>query len=357
MNIIGAGLITVDIVQLCNSRWRPKAVAPFYTAGGTVGNILSYLAAFGYDCSIAGIVGEDEMATVLRQDLRASGVKTDHLISLDGVSTRRIGHLVSIEGRNRGTHKFLMHCFNCKIQFPKVPIPNNVDSRINESIGAKTLLIIDRANTFTLELARSTATKRGVVVFEPGHVPSESNIISQLMEYVDVLKYSEELIKREEHFERFILTNPSRLRLIVQTRGKGGVKLILPRRNSEIRLNTTYKTRDMKFVDSSGAGDAFTAGFLMNVGMKELRNVDKLENERLEAAINYGQAMGALACLFYGSKGLLYAKAREDIKQAVKSITRSRMLPADFHKTGRVKLKKFRSTREGICRVCRLRLK
>src|SRR5918912_1438630 len=193
MKIIGAGLITVDIVQFCDSRWRPKVVTPFYTAGGTVGNILSYLAAFGYDCSIAGIVGQDEMAVVLKQDLRTFGVNTDQLMVRSEVSTRRIEHLISVEGRNRGTHKFLMRCFGCKQHFPKVPAPGEVDVRIDERLGAKTLLVIDRANTFTLELARRTASRKGLVMFEPGHLPKQSNIISRLMRHVDILKYSEEL--------------------------------------------------------------------------------------------------------------------------------------------------------------------
>jgi fructokinase len=356
MKIIGAGLVAVDIIQFCDSRWRPKPVAPFYTSGGTVGNILCYLSAFGYDCSLAGIIGKDEMALVLKQGLQAFGVKTDQLIPRAGVSTRRIGHLISVEGRNRGMHKFLMQCFSCQQQFPKVPVPSmrDVESRIYERLKARTLLVIDRANTFTLELAQIITSKKGLVLFEPGHFPRENNIVSRLMEHVDILKYSEELRSREEGFGEMFLEKQPRLKLIIETRGRGGVKIILPRRNREIRLNTTFETRDMNVLDSSGAGDAFTAGFLINIGEKGLRNVDGLDNEKLEEAINCGQAMGALACLFHGSKGLLYAKTREEITEAVASITRSRTLPVDFDKFPRINLKKFRNTRDNICKICRL---
>lgn len=356
MNIIGAGLVTADIVQCCDARWRPQPVAPFYTGGGTVGNILSYLSEFGHDCAIAGIVGPDEMGAVLNQDLKAFGVRTDQIISRRGVSTRRIGHLISVKGRNQGAHKFIMRCFRCKQQFPKVPVPSEeeMDGRLYEEIGAETLLVIDRANNFTLELARRTAAKKGLVLFEPGHFPRGSNIISELMAHVDILKYSEELIRREKNFEELLLEKQPRLRLIVETRGTGGVKIIVPRRNREIRLNTTYEMRDMKILDSSGAGDAFTAGFLMNIGLEGLRDVDGLDPERLEVGINHGQAIGALACLFHGSKGLLYAKTKEEITVAVESIIESRKLPEGFGEATRMSPKKFRSSRSDRCRVCRL---
>jgi fructokinase len=294
------------------------------------------------------------MAVILKQDLEAFGVDIEHLISQAEVSTRRIGHLISVEGRNRGMHRFSMQCFNCKRHFPKSPSVNqmNAGSSIYDRIGAETLLILDRANAFTLELARRTASKKGLVMFEPGHLPRENNIIGELMAYVDILKYSEELRRGGYPLEETICIRWPRLRLIVETRGAEGVKVSVPRRNSEIRLNTTYRTQDMTISDLSGAGDAFTAGFLSNLGPRGIRDVDGLDNMRLEEAINYGQAMGALACLFYGSNGLLYAKTREEIKRAVKSVIRARKLPTDFDALPRMRRKKFRNSRSNVCKIC-----
>jgi sugar/nucleoside kinase (ribokinase family) len=355
MSIIGAGLITVDIVQLCNSRWQPQSIAPFYTSGGTVSNILSYLSAFGHDCSIAGIIGQDEVGTVLREDLRIFGVNTEHLVSQEDVSTRRIGHLISGEGRNRGMHKFVLRCLNCRQHFPKTPFASLRDvNGVGDKIGTETLLVIDRANRLTIELARRTASKKGLVLFEPGHLPTQNNVVGKLMAHVDILKYSQDLKWKENGFDEMFVKN-SRLKLLVETRGAEGVKVVLPQRNREMRLSTTYKIRDMRILDSSGAGDAFTAGLLLNLGTDSLRYVDELDNERLEEAMNYGQAMGALACRFLGSKGLLYARSKVEIRKAVESITKLRKLPTGFAETVRVvNRKRLKRSRANICKICRL---
>src|SRR5437764_5431721 len=98
VKIIGAGLVTVDIVHLCDAAWRPLDIPPIYTSGGTVCNILSYLAKFGWDCTIIGGVGTDTLAQVIFEDLNSVQVKTDGLIPHPDILTRRIAQVIANGG-------------------------------------------------------------------------------------------------------------------------------------------------------------------------------------------------------------------------------------------------------------------
>jgi len=186
-------------------------------------------------------------------------------------------------------------------------------------------LIIDRANELTVELARRVAKVGGVVVFEPGYLPSRSaeprpSIVERIMQYVDILKYSEELPYGHKAFRDARPRNAPKLKMIIETRGPRGVRFL--RGNKEIRLTTTPI---MKVVDSAGAGDAFMAGFLQGLGIAGLSELECVPNAVIEGALERGQALGGLACLFIGSKGILYSRTDAEIERAVsRTIVRQR---------------------------------
>ena len=69
MMVLGAGLVTADIVQLANGEWEPISDHPSYASGGTVCNILSHLARTGWHCELIGGVGNDTLGTLVLDDL------------------------------------------------------------------------------------------------------------------------------------------------------------------------------------------------------------------------------------------------------------------------------------------------
>src|ERR1700716_4216390 len=97
MTVLGAGLVTADIVQVANGDWEPISDHPSYAAGGTVCNILCHLARTGWRCELIGGVGSDTLGELVLRDLRTFQVGLRAMRVIDGTPTRRIGQLVSLD--------------------------------------------------------------------------------------------------------------------------------------------------------------------------------------------------------------------------------------------------------------------
>jgi sugar/nucleoside kinase (ribokinase family) len=199
------------------------------------------------------------------------------------------------------------------------------DRRILDSLGSGTVLVLDRANELTLALARRNREAGGVNVFEPGYLSRGREIVEQLMGLVDLLKYSDELDWNGGQFRESPLARLPNIKLVIETRSRAGVRAI--RGNHEVRLTTTPI---MRVVDTAGAGDAFLAGFLTGMEESGLFALDEVSDVTLEDALERGQALGGLACLFVGSKGVLTASNRHSLEAAITATIQTRRPPNEF---------------------------
>lgn len=330
MNILGAGLVTIDIIEEVFEDWRPTGTAPVYASGGTVCNILCHLAHAGLSTHIVGTFGPDDLGVTLKTDLEAFGIDCSSLLCSDRIQTRRILHKIVVRGSQLGRHRFEMACSACHQRFPPVPPPtlSMVAPTLEGMNNKNTLLIVDRANELTVSLVQKVATEGGVVIFEPGYLPSKDHAaLWEILRHVDVLKYSAELTWQSRPFSKAIEGSPeaSRAKLIIETHGPGGVHVT--RRNTKRRL-VAQPIREVR--DTSGAGDAFMAGFILGLGVSNIEHLDTLEDSIIESAIERGQARGALACMFRGSKGILYKYSHADIEAAVTEFVQKLAPPKDF---------------------------
>lgn len=357
MNVLGAGLITADILTLCDSAWRPDG-SPAYFGGGTVCNILSHLAWNGWTCSVLGGIGGDELGPIVRGDMARMGVDTTGLLELSGELTRRIGQMIVTDGKSKGQHRFDEVCYECGSKFPPFPVLEyeTVRKLAEELVRPETVLIIDRANPLTLTLARMVKSAGGVVVFEPGYLSRNQEIVEQLIGIVDLLKYSTELNWGGVPFRKLPLSRPAQASVIIETRGRTGVRAL--RENREVRLTTTPI---MEIVDSAGAGDAFMAGFLTGVGEEGLFDLRGLSESSLESALERGQALGGLTCLFVGAKGIMHAHTRREVESAIDETVRTRRPPKGFTRPDVIadgyRLPAPAQNGMNICAVCRMELR
>jgi fructokinase len=353
--IIGAGLVTIDIAQTCDVHFTPAEGPPCYMSGGTVSNILAYLSALSsWPCTLFGGVGDDQLGPVLMDDLKGFGVNTEVMVTRKGVPTRRIVHFIAGADGAGGSHRFRMECYKCDRPFPAFDPPTLAEfaPTIAQHRLSATVLIVDRANELTVDLAKRVAAAKGVVIFEPGYVSRNRPHVNELVSYADILKYSADLRWGNAFFGNVIPKNRPRLKLIVETRSSKGIRLFSVPRQTEIRLTTTPLLRVR---DAAGAGDAFMAGFLTGLGIGNLFRLDTVSLEDFERAAQRGQALGAIACCFYGSKGTLYATSVADIEGAIDTVLRSLQLPDGF---GRDELpnRPAPPAESDMCPVCRLPL-
>jgi len=116
------------------------------------------------------------------------------------------------------------------------------------------------------------------------------------------LKYSQDLLFEGKHFSEHEFSSPKNARLVIETRSAEGVVVRSMTRRTRIRLTATLVT---DAIDRAGAGDAFMAGFLLGLGDEGIADVGAIDERKLEEAIQRGQALGALTCLYIGATSLL----------------------------------------------------
>lgn len=358
MMVLGAGLVTADITAMCTSDWRSGGDV-VYSSGGTVTNILSHLGYWGWPCHLLGGVGDDVLGTAVVRDLNGYGVSTDGIYVRAAHATRRIGHLVAVTGHRRGSHRFLERCFECDNLFPPFE-PLAIEEApvlLLDEVSPDTILLIDRANSLTLALARLTKERGGVVVFEPGYLSRNHDVVVELLGLVDMLKYSEELVWESVPFNESKYANPAQAGLVIETRGNTGV--IGRRGDTELRLTTTPV---MNVVDTAGAGDAFMAGFLTGLGSEAIADIGAVSDDALESALERGQALGALACNFVGATSMIRDVRRDDLNEALEQTMTSLSPPSGFGNGGfsddwiersRTLRDRF-DTLSAVCHVCLL---
>lgn len=101
-SVVCAGVITVDLVFLVaeppDRPMKYRASDSALTTGGCALNAAIAIARLGGDAHLAGCVGADAFGDLARGEAAAEGVKTDLVMSVDGVPTSRSAVLVGPDG-------------------------------------------------------------------------------------------------------------------------------------------------------------------------------------------------------------------------------------------------------------------
>ena len=323
MKIVGAGLVTADIVIACDSSWSPLAAAE-YTSGGTVTNVLTHLGYQGCECFLVGGVGSDDLGTLVRTRLKRFNVNTDFLITRQDALTRRMGHLVAVKGPKTGEHRFVERCPKCDREFPPFNVVDTDELGSIPAFDSNTILFIDRANKLTARLAEDAKIAGSTVIFEPGYFSRDRETVRQVLNLTDILKYSQDLLFEGIPFREHVFSSPKNAKLIIETRSESGVVVKSTARRSRLRLTITPLTYA---VDRAGAGDAFMAGFIIGLGDKGISDVEAIDERKLEEAVQRGQALGALACLYIGATSLLNNLTTTELNDAINLTVRERKIP------------------------------
>jgi len=267
--------------------------------GGCAANTGTDLARLGADVTVCGVVGDDVFAEFIVGKLSERGLDTSAVRRDPGGTSKTV--VLTVAGEDR---RFL-HTFGANTRFVADDLrhPALEDAAVLYLGGYMVLPALDpeaTARVFAETKARGTMIVLDVVV--PADAAPDIGLLKPVLPYVDVFKPNDEeaealtgLTEPRAQAERFLELG---CKTVVISQGSRGTLL------AEGDRVWTAGVYPIEFVDGSGSGDAFDAGYI--VGM--------LEGWDTAQRLRYASAVGALACTKLGcTAGVTGRKAVEDL--------------------------------------------
>jgi sugar/nucleoside kinase (ribokinase family) len=267
LDVIVAGVSVVDIIGRPMNLKRPPRPGGMQaiesvtlTTGGNVPNVGIDLAKLGYRVGAISRVGNDNFGGFLRSRMEMHGITTGGLI-LDG-DRQTSATVVSVDGT--GERSFF-HTRGCMESFRVDDVLDQIDMVRRGRIFAFGYYgLLPECDAHLGRMFRAIRQKTGIpVLLDTAGVPPRDP--AALRSFLPALDY---FIPSEAEAQAMTgATDPGEMiRLLVEAGAAGvvGVKLgkdgCLISWNGKVRRIPPRKTR--KIVDTTGAGDAFIAGFL-----------------------------------------------------------------------------------------------
>jgi sugar/nucleoside kinase (ribokinase family) len=229
-------------------------------SGGSAANTLAGAAALGASCAFVGQVADDQLGAVYIHDLRAQGVACEVAPRTLDAPTGRCLILVTPDGQRT------MNTYLGAAQY----LPREAVDEATVA-SARVLLLegylwdpaepreaMRRAVGFARAAGRQVALGVSAVFCILGHKPDFDAMIDA--GDIDILFANEEelaALTGEADFEAGIAALRSRVPLLVVTRGADGAVAVRGEERAEVAAEPIERV-----VDTTGAGDLFSAGFL-----------------------------------------------------------------------------------------------
>jgi len=226
------------------------------------------------------------------------------------------------------------------------PITIKQVESILDDLPTSGICYIDRVSGGTLEYAKSCKNKGSLIFFEPTKIDDNNNF-RKILEICDVLKYSNEICITDPNIVR-----DSDVPLKIETLGSSGLLFSFNNGLSRKRSEKWQKMRAFPikyFVDAAGAGDWCSAGLIHFLNMKKITDIRQLDEKTLKFALNFGQALAAVNCGFFGARGSMYALSKEEFHKIVNDILKKKDISTSNIPSLQLKRPK---KNKGCCPIC-----
>lgn len=295
---LGSGLIALDIVY--PTRRGAKA---FLSIGGSCGNVLSILNAFGIEAIPVVQLGYDEAGKVLIDALKRCDFDVHYVTRAKGTGTPIIVQTFISDRHGSNKHSFSFNCPDTGAKLPRFrPVAMETARHIARTLGKVDSYYSDRLVPSTHLLAEASRKQDALVFLEPSARFTRNEFLSTAP-IAHVLKVSHELITRNDRILDAVW-NPVQ----IVTAGEKGLWYRMGLRPGIFgpwhRL-TADSVRHV--VDPAGSGDWASAGVILSLlahdWHKAIRNKGIVRE-----AIRFGQSLAAENCRWIGAQGLLYSE-------------------------------------------------
>ncbi|MFE6622449.1 carbohydrate kinase family protein [Streptomyces sp. NPDC057740] len=264
MNVVTLGVHVLDVLV------RPVEAIPEgqgatlvedirMTAAGTAGGTALTLAKLGASVTSAGAIGSDPTGDMLVQLLGAAGIDTRFLVRRTDTPTS-----ASVLPIRPGGDRPSLHLLGANITYGPDDVPWDALAEADHlHLGGPELIGVDTA-TRILSYAKEHRVSTSVDLLAPGALGSFEQIES-LLPFVDHMLPNEDQVLGFTG-EDDLVKGANRLLaagagLVAVTRGADGALLVTPDGTQKVPAFA------IDVVDTTGCGDAFSAGFVRGTGL------------------------------------------------------------------------------------------
>jgi sugar/nucleoside kinase (ribokinase family) len=260
------------------------------TMGGCAANVAVDLVKLGVAASVVGCVGDDVFGRVVADMLRERRVDVSHLLARPGVDTSQT-LIVNVRGQDR---RFI-HTFGANARFTAADIPLDAPGCKVLYLGGYFLMEHVRpaelADVFARARRRGLRTVLDVVTPGPAqYLPRLAEVLPEVDVFLPNDHEAQLITGLADPMEQAELFHRMGARTAIITQGDRGSVLVA----DGLRLRAGAFT--MPFVDGTGGGDAFAAGYVAGL----LRDLPPAECLRMASAVGAScvRALGTTAGVF-----------------------------------------------------------
>lgn len=312
---IGTGLVALDIIL----NGSPKTLPRLHT-GGSCGNVLTILSYLGWETFPIARLADNRATAELEEDLKRWKVKTELITKTDDGSTPIIIHRILKDKQGKPKHRFEFRDPDTGKWLPqyKPVLSRDISSILEKKQQKPSFFYFDRINRASIELAKNFKNEGAIIFFEPSSIGSKRSLFEECLEVTDIVKFSSDRIPNyTELFPKRQAT------LEIETLGKDGLRFRFAKSKNKDgwqSLAPYATTNDV--IDTAGAGDWCSAGVIYSMaGCSDLK---KMTIKHIKGALSFGQALGAINCLFDGARGAMYELDVKAIKKIASTTINSK---------------------------------
>ena len=307
--IAGTGLFALDVIVDCDGHVAKTAL------GGSAGNVLSILAAFGWAAVPIGTLGDDKAGRAVHREFSDLGAD----LALMRFSSERSTPVVyQHQMRSQTcTHRFSFACPECGRRRPPSWDDDSDLGQSPDDLPCADVFFLDRPTQLGVALARRYAGQGALVVFEPSAIGDDEELFAAALRSSHIVKYADERMGEVAGFE----LQPNAIE--IQTRGAKGLRFRAPALCDSWLVLGAYDLPHL--VDTAGAGDWCTAGLIYDLLSRRTVRKENWNVEIVMRSLAFGQALSTLNCLTEGARGLLEVWTPSEIIRSARVLTSIRV--------------------------------
>lgn len=293
LRILGMGFSCVDIVK--NNR-QDK----FYP-GGTAANVLSVLGLLDMDVNLLLPRYSGEPAQWMNEALANRNIKLEYFTS----TKNSVPQIIEYIDYATKKHKFMTACPECNSGVKNLVLPNEkqVVNILYDKGDMFSVVFYDRISMGIRSIVRNNT--KAWKYYEPNSFRFYSTFLGSAWN-ANILKVSKE--RFPDSFEKELLQDlqDSEVLLIIITLGDKGLKYTLRDQNGQFKNWSFIKASEPdRFVDSSGAGDWFSAIFIYEL-LRDYPNLtSELDEKKIVKKLKLASKVSAEICGYEGAQGIL----------------------------------------------------